>query len=139
MGQLGGADIVREARTMLGTPFHHQGRLPGVGLDCVGLPVAIARRLGIPVEDDTTYPPETDGKLLTRCLEACCDRVKDGAQVGDLLEFLRGRGVHHLAIVVAKDPLRVIHARHGDAVREEPLTDQWARALVGVWRLKGAT
>ncbi len=28
---------IAAARTCLGTPFHHQGRAPGVGLDCIGL------------------------------------------------------------------------------------------------------
>lgn len=49
------ARVVAAARRHLGTPFHHQGRLPGVGLDCIGLLVAVARELGVPIEDDATY------------------------------------------------------------------------------------
>lgn len=138
-----GAEIVREARSMVGTPFHHQGRLPGCGLDCVGLAVAIADRLGIEVRDQTDYPPETDGDALLAALEHACDPVPVGrARVGDLLQFRRGRGLWHVAIVSRlAEPLEVIHARAHDGggeVTEEPLTPEWTRRLVGVWRLRGA-
>ena len=36
------ADIIAIARACLGTPFRHQGRIPGVALDCAGLVVAVA-------------------------------------------------------------------------------------------------
>ncbi len=49
------ARVVAAARRHLGTPFHHQGRLPGVGLDCIGLLVAVARELDLPHSDDATY------------------------------------------------------------------------------------
>lgn len=35
------------ARTYINTPFAHQGRVRGVGLDCVGLPLMIAEELGL--------------------------------------------------------------------------------------------
>jgi cell wall-associated NlpC family hydrolase len=43
------------ARGFLGTPFRHQGRLPRVGLDCVGLLVATAKAFGMSPSDCTTY------------------------------------------------------------------------------------
>lgn len=38
-------DIIDEARTWLATPFHHQGRVKGAGVDCVGLVIGVARAL----------------------------------------------------------------------------------------------
>ncbi len=38
-----GSDVVRTARTWLGTPYHHQGRLKGVGVDCAGLLIGVAQ------------------------------------------------------------------------------------------------
>jgi cell wall-associated NlpC family hydrolase len=38
-------DVVKLARNALGTPWRHQGRLAGHGLDCVGLLVYVAREL----------------------------------------------------------------------------------------------
>ncbi len=39
-------DFVRVARSYIGTPFHHQGRLPGVGLDCAGVIVCALAECG---------------------------------------------------------------------------------------------
>lgn len=38
--------IVAAARACLDTPYHHQARKPGVGLDCVGLVVCVGRTVG---------------------------------------------------------------------------------------------
>jgi cell wall-associated NlpC family hydrolase len=45
--------IIKTAREYLGTPFHHQGRVKGVGIDCAGLVECVAREIGyaIPVHD----------------------------------------------------------------------------------------
>ena len=42
-----GLDVVRMARTWLGTPYHHQGRVKGAGVDCGGLVIGVARFLMI--------------------------------------------------------------------------------------------
>jgi cell wall-associated NlpC family hydrolase len=137
-----GADIVREARSLIGTKFHHQGRVPGCGVDCVGLAVVVAERLGLQVVDRTDYPPETDGEALQEALEASCDPTPEGAvQEGDVLQFRRGRSQWHVGIVAETGPpRRMVHAlaRHvGGRVVEEPVPIEWARRLVGVWRIKG--
>lgn len=38
--------VVAEARTWLGTPFRHQGRLKHVAVDCIGLVIEVARTCG---------------------------------------------------------------------------------------------
>jgi cell wall-associated NlpC family hydrolase len=40
-------NMVLAARECLGTPFQHQGRVPGVGLDCVGVAIYAAREVGL--------------------------------------------------------------------------------------------
>jgi NlpC/P60 family putative phage cell wall peptidase len=46
-------DIVREARTWVGTPYRHAARLKGVGVDCVGVILGVGVALGhiTPAED----------------------------------------------------------------------------------------
>jgi hypothetical protein len=39
--------IICEARKWIGTPFHKQASLIGIGCDCVGLIIGVARALGI--------------------------------------------------------------------------------------------
>ena len=40
--------MIAAARACIGTPFHHQGRRPGAGLDCIGLIVIALRAAGFP-------------------------------------------------------------------------------------------
>ena len=40
-------NICQQARTWLGTPFKHQGRVKGVGVDCLGLLIGVAQELDL--------------------------------------------------------------------------------------------
>ena len=68
-------ETVRMARDYLGTPYHHQARLKGHGIDCVGLVVCVARELGVlPFDVDVTgYSRIPDGKALMHHLHAHMD------------------------------------------------------------------
>jgi branched-chain amino acid transport system ATP-binding protein len=50
--------LVAEARCWLGTPFRHQGRIRGQGVDCIGLVLEPARALGL-----TDYRPGAYSRL----------------------------------------------------------------------------
>jgi hypothetical protein len=45
--QLRSDDIVREARSYIGTPFKHQGREKGVAIDCLGVVLGVAVALDL--------------------------------------------------------------------------------------------
>jgi cell wall-associated NlpC family hydrolase len=66
-----GADVAAAARAEMGTPWMHQGRLPGVALDCAGLVIVTAKRLGLVPQawDIADYGRLPDGTLLDRCGE----------------------------------------------------------------------
>lgn len=42
-----GSEIVAEARTWVGTPYRHQGRVKGARVDCVGLILGVGKELGL--------------------------------------------------------------------------------------------
>ena len=53
------AKIVAQARSWLGTPYHHQARLKGVGCDCLGLLRGLWRALiGPEPESPHAYSPD---------------------------------------------------------------------------------
>jgi hypothetical protein len=62
------ADVVASARTWIDTPYHHQGRLKGVGVDCLGLPIGVAIELKLaPASFDVKgYSKVPDGRSLLR-------------------------------------------------------------------------
>ena len=95
-GQVTRADVVAEARTWLDTPYVHQHRAKGHGVDCVGLVIGVARQLGIvaPDFDVNAYPRKPDGRtLLARC--------------GEFMDPIRDEDVrpgHVLVLAFRKDP-----------------------------------
>lgn len=66
-----GDDVVAWARTQLGVPWRHQGRSPGVALDCAGLVICAARALGLvaPDFDVNGYSRVPDGSMMRFCSE----------------------------------------------------------------------
>jgi cell wall-associated NlpC family hydrolase len=129
-------DIIRVARTYIGTPFHHQGRLKGVGIDCVGLPVCVARELGIPLVDYTSYPRRPNGKTLQDAIERNMDRLSlEEVGIGDLLVFKLVRFPCHVGF---RTDLGVLHTYEGvGAVVEHSLTGAWLYRAVFGYRYRG--
>lgn len=62
-------DVVREARSLLGVPWAHQGRTQW-GLDCLGLVVVVGQRLGLLEPGlDEPYGRQPDGLRLQRAAD----------------------------------------------------------------------
>lgn len=109
-------DIVTAARELVGTPFHHQARLPGVGVDCVGVLILIARRFGLvaPEYDFTGYPRVPDGRSLLHELDARLVRANgmSCAAIGDVVVMSIDRDPQHVGVLgdYAGGRLSLIHA-----------------------------
>lgn len=121
------------ARAWLGTPFHHQGRLQGIGCDCVGLVIGVAEAIGVPVQDQTGYSPEPQGRALRNALDA--QLLPIAAPVPGCVVLMRiGREERHVGIVAthpSTGALSLIHAwLQAGAVVEHHLDDTWRRRIV---------
>ncbi len=123
--------IVAAARRCIGPRFRPPGRLPGVGLDCIGVALIAAAAVGLTVD----VPPyalggDHEGRLDDAMRRIGCRPVFP-PEVGDLLVLAPGRRRRHLAVVV---PGGLVHAHAGlGRVVEGPLDPAWA--IVGTWRL----
>jgi len=137
------ADIVALARGWLGTPYHHQASLKGVGCDCLGLIRGVyGEACGQPAE---TPPPYSRDWAETSARETMIEAAgrhmspvdPDAAEPGDVLIFrLRpGTMAKHCAIISAAAPLRMIHAIEGAPVCEVHITPWWRRRIAAVFRL----
>lgn len=108
------AAVVAEARRWLGTPWVHQHRALGAGVDCAGLVIGVARALGLvpPQFDCTGYGRNPDGTMLALC-DAHMRRIRRAdLQPGDVLVMAIEHEPQHMGIVgdYRHGGLSLIHA-----------------------------
>jgi cell wall-associated NlpC family hydrolase len=131
---------VAKARSWLGTPFRHQGRIRGEGVDCIGLVLEAARALGL-----TDYRPgacsrQPDAGTLRRELARHLVTVaKPEMRPGDILLLAAPLSPCHLALVGELDgTLTMIHASGPiGRVVEHGIDATWEGRIRGVYRLPG--
>lgn len=134
-------EVLTEARGWIGTPYHHQASLKGVGTDCLGLLRGVWRALyGAEPEPVPAYTPDWAEPQGEERLWAAAERHLlrvPVADAGDILLFrMRGGAVaKHLGIlsVGGADP-KFIHAYSGHSVLESPLTAPWQRRIAASFR-----
>jgi cell wall-associated NlpC family hydrolase len=129
--------VLVEARNWLGTPYHHMGRVKGVGADCATFPAEVYAAVGLIAPPDIDfYPPDWH---LHAALRPDQSRPKGPGQIpshelylarvteyaievespcpGDFALWRIGRAFAHGAIVIAWP--RIIHAVVGIGVIED--------------------
>jgi len=133
--------IISIARRWLNTPYKHQGRSRR-GCDCVGLPLALARELGIEVEDYRRYGRlPVSAMLVEKCRAYCTEIPRHHFAPGDLVLMTWGKDrdhPHHFAIVtrMAGGETGIIHShsRVGRVV-EHRLDAKWRRRITHAFRI----
>jgi len=108
--------VCERALTYLGTPFHHQGRLKGVGLDCAGFIVELAKECNLyvdKVEDLTGYSRVPDGKSLREVLVkgTRCEKSISDLKAGDIILMKFLKEPQHLGLYMPNN--QIIHAYEG--------------------------
>ena len=135
-----GADVVTAARAHLGTPWVHQGRLPGVALDCAGLVILVARQLGlVPADFDLNgYSRSPDGSMSRVCEHHMT--ALQALELGAVLVMQTDAEPQHMGIVgdYRHGGWSLIHASSsaGRAV-ETRLMFARNQVLRGIYRLPG--
>ena len=131
------AEIITAARAQIGTPFVHQGRIPGTALDCAGLLVTVAAAVGAEYVDVAGYSRIPTG-VLASVMESQPGlvRIKPiAATAGDVLVMRFSREPQHLA-VLAGDTIIHSHAAVGRCC-EHAFDATWRRRVVSAWRFIG--
>lgn len=134
--QVDRAAVVQAARTCMLTPFHHQGRAPGVGLDCIGLVVISGRAGGAKLQDCIDYSPYPDGRTLLREAEVNFDRIPiEDAADGDVMLFrLRAEVPQHVGILDGED---LIHTNASVGwVTKHRYDERWRMRTHSAWRFR---
>lgn len=106
------AAIITEALTWEGTPYHDQSALKGVGADCVGILIGVAKVVGSVPEawEPPTYAPEWHFYHTEERLRDTVEQLGGHAiplnerQPGDILLFHYGFSSGHCGIIVPTPP-----------------------------------
>ncbi|PPB79752.1 NlpC/P60 family putative phage cell wall peptidase [Albidovulum inexpectatum] len=137
-----GADpdrVISAARAWLGTPYHDQASLRGVGCDCLGLVRGVWREVVGP--EPAGLPPYSAdwGEVGRReyVLRECRARMIEVAkpQPGCVLVFrmVPGAVAKHLGVLTRDGTF--VHAYERTGVIEEPFTRAWARRVAAQFLL----
>lgn len=108
---------VEIARSYIDTPYHHQGRVKGHGVDCVGLLVCVAKECGVfdDAWDVTGYSRIPDGVLLMKHLTENFPQVSQQEMCpGDFVCVAFDRYPQHVGIIgdYRHGGLSIIHAHN---------------------------
>ncbi len=139
--------LVATARKYLGTPFRHQGRLLGVGCDCVGIPLMVAGDLklldksGMPLNGDCflNYTPQpVDNYVHDMCMEHLVYKPVREMLPGDIVSVRVVTATCHTAMITedANGRVGILHAYSGGpkVVTEHLLDEKWRRRIVGCFK-----
>lgn len=135
-----GHAVVAAARAWIGTPYHHQASLRGIGTDCLGLVRGVWRDCyGSDAEAAPPYSRDwAEASVRETMLEAASRHLMpiepEDLAPGDVLIFRLRPGVvaKHAAIVATAETM--IHAMEGTAVSEVALSSWWRRRIAGAFR-----
>lgn len=134
-----GAEVLRIARSWIGTPYCHQASCRGGGADCLGLVRGIWRELlgaepcAVPAYTPDWAEPAQDEVLLRAARAWLVEKPCGPAVPGDVLLFRMRAGsiAKHLGIQGdTGTKASFVHAYSGFGVIENPLSDPWQRRIV---------
>lgn len=129
-------DIIRVARTWVGTPYHHQASLKGVGVDCVGLVRGVYRELyGVEPPELINYSADWGDSNGNEDMVAAAYRHLEPVSLDDiapghvvLVRWQDHRVAKHAMIITGDN--RAIHAYNRAPVTEIHLNDWWRQRIV---------
>jgi NlpC/P60 family putative phage cell wall peptidase len=133
------ARILAAARAFLGTPYHHQASLKGVGCDCLGLVRGVWREVhGAEPEATPPYAVHWAAHAAGETLALAAGRhmlpvAPTARRPGDLLLFRWRDHLPAAHCAILSSPERMLHAHDGAAVCEVALSGWWLRHLAFVF------
>ena len=128
------ADFIKCALSYKGTKFIHQGRVPHVGLDCVGLLVCAAQEAGYNVTSPTTYKRTPRPDVILEQLAVYAEPAENDGTPG-LIHVMRAQNsvkICHLCLRLS--PTVVLESCVDGSVSENMYKGDLVHST---WALKG--
>lgn len=139
--RLGRLGVIQEAMTWIGTPYHHEGRIRGAGVDCGMFLLEVFEAEGlIPHIDPAPYPHDwhlhKSAEIYLGHVLEHCQKVETPLP-GDVALFKYGRCLSHGGIML--DGRSMIHSYFGRGVVIDDLdtSETLGKRLAGffsIWR-----
>ncbi len=140
------SDVVESAVAWIGTPYHHQASVRGIGTDCLGLVRGIWREhYGAEPEPVPNYTRDWAEAFGSEALLDASARhlVLRGQglpiRAGEVLLFRSALGAPAKHVGVALDATAFVHAVDGRAVVRSLFSAWWKRRLVARFDFPGIT
>jgi cell wall-associated NlpC family hydrolase len=128
--------VAEHARSLIGTPFRHQGR-SRQGLDCVGLVIYSLRAVGFPINDQRGYRIVPPRRMLRKAFEehGLIEVAKQPVDGDVLLFWLRDKRLEIHCGVACGDGF--VHVEDGRRVEFASLASGWGDQVAAVFRVRG--
>ncbi|WP_457650888.1 NlpC/P60 family protein [Profundibacter sp.] len=134
------ARIIKSARSWIGTPYHDQASLKGVGCDCLGLLRGVWREMIGP--EPMPVPPYSRDwgeagpvEVLVEAARAAMQELDVAeAHTGDVILFRMRQDAIAKHAGILSGAGRFIHAYDRTGVIEEHLTESWKRRIAFAFR-----
>ena len=133
--------IVTLARGWIGTPYHHQASLQGVGCDCLGLVRGVYRQYtGTDPETPPAYSRDwAESTGSETMLDAAARHLSsvpfDQLSPGHVLIFRLRAGLIAKHAAILATPTTMIHAIEGAPAAEVAFSPWWRRHLAAAFEL----
>lgn len=132
-------ELVVEIREWKGTPWIHQGRLKGVGADCLFVLYVAVLKAGLPIHEDhkcVNYGRLPFKNSLVEGIKYYATEVKQkDMQAGDFIVFTLLKEPQHIALFTCTKTIIHSDANTGRVV-EHGLDPKWKKRIHSVWRIK---
>lgn len=128
-------DVYLTAREFVGTPYLDHGRSIDTGLDCIGLPLLVARTLDLGIVSEERYSNSSPDGLIDAHINRKCEKY---VLVPGVLCTFKIKGVPSHCGIISKymDGLGLIHAWDiVGRVVEHRLTKNWRDRAIDCYKL----
>lgn len=127
--------IIAEARTWIGTPYHHQASMKGAGCDCLGLVRGVWRGVyGTEPEVPPAYSRDWAEAHRQETLADAAGRhmrpvPTPDIQPGDVMLFALNERAPAKHCAILTEPERMVHSYESHPVAEVSLSPWWRRRI----------
>lgn len=132
--------IDQHAMKYIGTSYRHQGRVPGIGLDCAGVLICAMRDAGYAINDCRSYSRVPPRNLLQATIESngLQEVTRGQPQDGDVMLFwMRNKRLVIHCGICTSNGRAIIHVESGRKVEAVPM-QLWMHQLAKVFRSRSS-